>query len=234
MKKFKIIAVDDNKSYLDFLVEFFSKHKERYDLPKANCLYQFKDEYNVEFMLERINDVQPDVVLMDFSFDLTGKPADYGIELVQRIRSKFPNQPIIMLVGDEDADDDERWKRVNRSFDAGASAYIGKKEVTKCIEAINEVVKGDVYVSETNKETFLKWRKIRRTSPVDLTPRQREVLQLMSQDLTIGEAADKMIGEENEPITNHTVSFHLKNIKQRLNTKTLQGTIAKAIIEGII
>ena len=129
MKKIKIIAVDDDESYLESLKLFFSLHKERYDFPDTSRISKFQDEYNIEFMLEKIGKVEPDVVLMDFSFALANKPDDFGIELVRRIREKFPEQAIIMLVGDDDDEDEIRGGKIRRSFEAGAPhRSVGKPE----------------------------------------------------------------------------------------------------------
>jgi DNA-binding NarL/FixJ family response regulator len=234
MKKFTIIAVDDDESYLDSLKQFFSKHTDKYDLSSANCVFKLQDEYNIEYMLEKIENVQPDVVLMDFSFTLAGRPHDFGIELVHRIKMKFPDQKIIMLVGDDDEQDQVRWDKINRSFNAGATAYLGKKDITNCMEAIDEVVKGDVYLSESAQKAFFKAMKENGGAKEILTLRQREVLKLLSEDYSIAETAARLLAEGKKSVTPHVVNFHIQNIKQRLNTRTLHGSISKALRENII
>lgn len=231
-----IVAVDDSEEYLGSLKQIFKPYEEKYKLVK--CISKMKDEYNIEYMLQQIGHHSPDVILMDLSFAIYDRPHDFGIELVRRIRNKYEAQKVIMLVGDDNDNDQVRWEKIRRSFEVGAMAYLGKRDIASWMEAIDEVVNGDTYVSPRHMQSIL--RGIRNQSGATghaykLGNRQLEVLMHLSQDHTIKQVANLISrGEDKKPITIHAVNFHLRNIRAKLNANTLHGVIAKAIREKII
>jgi len=231
----KIIAVDDSKEYLQSLEQLFSPHSNRYHLAKS--ISEMKDEYNIEYLLKQIKEIQPHVVLMDLSFAIYNKPHDYGIELVRRILLKHPDQKIIMLVGDDNDDDQIRWEKIRRSFEVGAMAYLAKRDIALWMVAINEVVNGDSYASQSTLKTIIKnirGKNKNAFSTYKLGKRQLEVLTHLSKDKTLQQVADSIRGENGKSITIHTVNFHLRNIRAQFNANTLHGVVAKAIRENLI
>ncbi len=236
----KIIAVDDDSAYLDYLskVVFLPNDKE---FGLSLCISHMEDEYNIEFMLEKIGKIQPDVVLMDLSFALVGRPGDFGIELVKKILEKYPDQKIIMLVGDQNDSDPIRADKILRSFQAGAAAYIGKREIVNYREAILEVIHGDKYISKETSKILVKGigkdaAEARRK--YKLTDRHLEVLWLLSQDFDIANVASQMKNSKGEALKIDTINFHLKTIRSKLvegnGMRTLHGIVAKAIRVGLI
>lgn len=231
----KIIAVDDSKKYLQSLEQLFKPHAQRYQLVKS--ISEMIDEYNIEYMLKQINDIQPHVVLMDLSFAIYKKPHDYGIELVRRILLKYPEQKIIMLVGDDNDDDQMRWEKIRRSFEVGVMAYLAKRDIALWMEAIDEVVNGDSYASQSTLKTIinnLRAKNKNSFSSYNLGKRQLEILTHLSKDKTLQQVADSISGKNGKSITIHTVNFHLRNIRAQFNANTLHGVVAKAIRESLI
>lgn len=226
-----IVAVDDSKEYLEGLKSIFTD-EEQYHMAYGFSI--FEDEYNIEFMLQKIGVIQPDVILMDFSFILTGQPYDFGIELVRRILQLYPKQKIIMLVGDEDDSESDRWTKIRRSFAAGAQAYLSKQDISSWKDAISEVVNGENYINEHLIKTMLKGLRATTKQSYNISGRQREVLIHLAADKTAKQVADSIQGADGAKISVHTVNFHLRNIRSRLNCKTLHGVIAKALKEKII
>lgn len=227
-----IVAVDDSKPYLSTLQSKFEPYKDKYNL--AYCFNIFEDEDNIDFMLQKMGKIEPDVVLMDLSFVHANRPSDYGIELVRRILNKYPRQKIIMLVGDDDASNEERWNNIQRSFAAGAYGYLSKESIRNWRAAILDVVEGESYVNDRAMKAILNGLRMSIEPGYQLTPRQREVLVHLAADKTIQQTADSMTGADNKTLAVHTVNFHLRNVKGRLNCKTLHGLIAKAIRNKII
>ena len=239
----KLIAVDDDSAYLDSLSKaaFLQDNKE---FQLSLCISHMEDDYNVEFMLEKIGRIRPDIVLMDLSFKLVGRPTDFGIELVKKILEKYPDQKIIMLVGDEDDADPVRADKILRSFQAGAAAYIGKREIVNhrdaIVEAILEVIDGDKYISKETSRILVtgigKAAEGRRK--YKLTDRHLEVLWLLSRDYDIPNVASQMKNSKGESLKIHTINFHLKTIRSKLveadEMGTLHGMIAKALRLGLI
>lgn len=236
----KIIAVDDDTAFLDYLTrEVFPASDTEFKL--AQCISNMGDKYNIDFMLQKIKQIQPDVVFMDMSFTLVGKPQDYGVELVKIILARFPEQKILMLVGDGDFTEEEFFDKIFRSLQAGAAAYLGKREVLNCREAIKEVINGDKYISkETTKMLLMgiQGEALEARKKYKLTNRHIEVLWLFSQDLTAEKVAEQMTNSEGKALTVDAVHFHLKTIRRKLLGKktggTLHGLIAKALREKII
>ena len=231
-----IVAVDDSVEYLGSLKQIFKPYQQQYRLVK--CISEMKDEYNIEYMLQQIGQLSPDVVLMDLSFAIHQRPHDFGIELVRRILNKYSKQKVIMLVSDEDDSDQVRWNKIRRSFEAGAMAYLGKKDIASWMEAIDEVVNGDTYVSNRNVKFILQGIREQvdqRLEKYKLGNRQLEVLTHLSQDKTLKQVAESINGrEQGKPITVHAVNFHMRNIRAILDVHTLHGVVAKAIREKII
>ncbi len=228
----KIVAVDDNESYLESLKQRFEPHHDKFSL--VYCFHQFKDEYNVEFMLKKLKNIQPDAILMDLSFVLTGQSADYGITLVRRILAQFPQQDIIMLVGDDEDDDEQRWTKIRRSFEAGAKAYLGKRDINSWQEAINDVIRGENYVNKEAVKTILNGLRAKVEGRLNLSQRQLEVLTYLAADKNQKQVAHLMKGKDGKTISIHTVNFHLRNIRAQLNCATIHGLIAKALRLKII
>lgn len=228
----KVVAVDDSEEYLESIKPIFSPFKDSYQL--AYCFSKFSEEGNVEFMLERLGRIKPDVILMDYSFVLAGQTADYGVSLVNKILAKFPEQNIIMLVGDDADTVEERWKKIQRSFQAGAKAYLGKRDIAAWRDAIAEVVNGERFVDKRAVQTILNGIGKEVDDSFNLTERQKEILTHLATDKTIQQAASCIQGPNDKTITISAVNFHLRNIRARLHCKTLHGTIAKAIRKKII
>jgi len=229
-----IIAVDDSKEYLQSLKQIFKPHENQYRLVK--CISEMKDDDNIEYMLAQIKEIRPDVVLMDLSFAIHNKPKDFGIELVRRILLKYPEQKIMMLVGDDDDSNQVRWEKIRRSFEVGAMAYLGKRDIASWMEAIDEVVNGDTYVSQRTLKTIVGGLREQSKSSYKykLGKRQLEVLTHLSEDKTLQQVADSINGERGKSITIHAINFHLRNIRAKFNANTLHGVVAKAIRENLI
>lgn len=162
----------------------------------------------------------PDVILMDI-----GLPGMSGIEGIARIKSAAPQVYIIMLTVHEDND------KIFNALCAGASGYLLKPssaaQITGAIQAarqggasMNPQIAGKVLAMFT-----------RIAAPVTdygLTPREREILQYMAQDLNKPAIADRLF------LSIHTIDMHVRNIYTKLHVHTAPGAIAKALKEKII
>lgn len=236
----KIIAVDDDPAYLDFLATIvFPITDIQFKLMAR--ISHMEDKHNIEFLLEKIRNLNPDLVLMDMSFVLVNRPEDFGIQLVRTIRSVFPEQKIIMLVGDQGSDDKARANKIIRSFEAGALAYLEKREIAHYREAIEEVIHGDMYVSKSLSKLVLRdFSKNASAKIVEykLTQRHLELLHLLCEGLDITQIAEQMKKEDGKSLDINTVNFHLKTIRKNMfkdqEKTTLHGIVAKVLKEKII
>lgn len=101
---------------------------------------------NAAQALETIEKQQVDLAIIDISLD-----GPNGIQLTERIKSRHPNLPVLVLT----MHDEELY--VKRAFQAGAKGYVTKHEAAETvITAIHLILSGKDYISETMKQKFLK------------------------------------------------------------------------------
>ena len=166
--------------------------------------------------------LEPDVVIMDISM-----PDLNGIEATREIRSRAPNVKVVALSMYN------HNKLVLRMLKAGASAYLLKdcafEELNRAIEAVMD---NRTYlspgVSDILVESFI--RKGATGEPEtgpELTPREREVLQLIAEGKTTKQAASKL------NLSVKTVETHRQHIMDKLNIHTVAELTKYAIREGL-
>jgi DNA-binding NarL/FixJ family response regulator len=162
---------------------------------------------------------KPDVVIMDINM-----PGKTGIEAVKEIKEARPQTLIIMYTMFEN---DES---LFNSLCAGANGYILKKTSPfKLFEAINDVMEGGAPMSPSIAKRVLESFEIRKSGQsYNITPREREILQLLIKGYSI-----KIIAAELN-ISFDTARTHLKNIYPKLHVNCGKEAIAKVLRERII
>ena len=143
-------------------------------------------------LLEKAVQVQPDVVLLDLSMPILD-----GFEAGQRLKKLVPRAKLIVLTMTEDA---EVAADVLRSW---ASGFLLKKSASaELVKAIQEVLRGKTFVTTYLSQNLLnRFARDPQQRAKTLTPRQREVLQLLAEGRTMKEAADVL------NVTARTVHF---------------------------
>jgi DNA-binding NarL/FixJ family response regulator len=121
----------------------------------------------------------------------------------------------------------------NRAFDVGASGYVLKHSApSELITAIREALKGRTYITPMIAgdliESYTNDLYRQKDGIRELTPRQREVLQLLAEGYSAKEIADIL------NISHRTVEFHKYRMMEQLNIKTSAELIHYAIKHGII
>jgi DNA-binding NarL/FixJ family response regulator len=168
--------------------------------------------------------LRPDVVVMDI-----GMANLNGIEAAQQMTGDSPEIAVVML----SMHSDESY--VLRALKAGARAYLLKDSAeADLIKAVHAVAGGKSFFSPAVSKVLLDdyVRKLRRSGTEDaydlLTPREREVLQLIAE------------GKSNKDIANllnlsvYTVESHRSNLMEKLNVRGLPELILYAVRKGII
>ncbi|HQU85832.1 MAG TPA: response regulator transcription factor [Pyrinomonadaceae bacterium] len=175
----------------------------------------------VETALAKITSDKPDVILTDL-----GLPGMSGIEGIERFRQIFPEIPIIALtIYDND-------QQIFSALCSGASGYLLKNTPpARLLEALSEAVTGGSPMSPTIAARVVKL--FRKFSPPEtanyrLTPQETELLKLLTEGHHKKTAAREM------NISFHTVSFHLKNIYQKLQVHSKTEAVAKALRERLV
>lgn len=153
--------------------------------------------------LRRIPELLPDVVLMDI-----GLPDISGIECVKKLKPVCPNVEFIMCtIYDED-------EKVFQSLEAGANSYILKKSKPELLlSAIREVFEGGSPMSSdiARKIVARMQRNGQTRADYHITPREVEVLTMLSKGLTYSEVADQLF------ISVKTLKKHIYNIYEKLH-----------------
>lgn len=143
--------------------------------------------------------VLPHVVLMDLSM-----PEVDGVEATTRILAALPEVRIVMLTSFSEPE------HVNAALDAGAIGYLLKDtEPEEIIRAVKAAARGEAPFSPRAAGALLARRAERRTSET-LTPRERQILELVGQGL-----ANKQISRR-LGIREKTVKAHLTNVFRRI------------------
>ncbi len=172
-------------------------------------------------LLEAASRLRPDIIVVDI-----GMPLLNGLEAGRQIKQKMPQVKLIFLTVNEDPD------FVTEAFHAGASAYLLKKSIgSELFRAIQQVMNGDTYVTPLLEnqmvESFIKGPKRKKTFK-QLTPRQREVLQLLAEGHSMKQAAGIL------NVTQRTIAFHKYRMMEELGVKTNAELIQLALKEGLV
>ena len=221
-KKISLYLVDDDNEYLTSLEEYVKIYP---DFEIASSYSALETDGDVDDMIEDIKHWKPDVVLMDVSFAQCGRPLDFGITLTQKVKASFPDQKIIMLASDLE-NDHKQYEVIKRSFRAGATAYLSKSDVPNWPEGIKETMNGHKFVSHNMNGALLADFDV--AEQYNLGSREIEAILLLSQDMRIKAIAKEM------GMTFDGANFHIRNARMKLDVKTNQGLVAKALRESII
>jgi DNA-binding NarL/FixJ family response regulator len=181
--------------------------------------WQLKGAYeNVLSVQEHLVEHKPDLILMDIDM-----PGMSGIEAVAQIRALNATVPIIMLsVFDDNA-------HVLDAIRAGASGYLLKKHLTtKLFDSIDEVLSGGAPMSPSIARMVIASMQKTNENPYQLTPREKEILSLLSQANSY-----KIIASQSD-ISLDTVRTHIKKIYEKLQVHSQTEAVSKAIHEKLV
>ncbi len=175
----------------------------------------------MEEALRRLGAEMPDVVLCDI-----GLPGMDGIEGIKILKEKFPALLVIMLTI---YDDDER---IFNALCAGACGYLLKKTPPiRLLESLREAVAGGSPMSpEVARRVITLFREIRppERADYDLSPHELRLLKMLVEGHNYKTAAAE-IG-----VTVHAVSFHMRNIYEKLQVHSKSEAVAVAMRDRLV
>jgi DNA-binding NarL/FixJ family response regulator len=167
-----------------------------------------------EEALVDIPKVSPDVVLMDIKL-----PGMTGIECVAKLKEIMPAVQIIIVTVYEDSE------RIFRALRSGASGYLVKSgPPEKLLEAINDVSQGGSAMSTHIARKVVQHFHIvgpALTGTEQLSPREREVLEMLASGYIYKEIGDKL------NIATETVRTYVKHICQKMHVRNRLEAVAK-------
>lgn len=172
---------------------------------------------NGEELVEATARLKPDVVLVDISM-----PVLNGFDAVRRLRDGGSEAKIIFLTMHDDA------ALLSEAFYCGALGYVLKQAAgEELVNAIREVAHGNTYVSPLVTNLPPKSLTVQ-TQKTSITPRQREVLGLISRGLSMKEVASQL------NISTRTAESHKYEMMQTLGVETTAELIRYALRLGLI
>ena len=166
--------------------------------------------------------LKPDIIIMDI-----GMPGLNGIEATRQIAAEAPSTKVIAL----SMHSDKRF--VIEMLKAGASAYLLKDSASEELaSAIRTVISGKPYLSPNITDVVLKdyLSTVSKTEPnafTLLTPREREVLQLIAEGRTTKQIATALF------LSVKTVETHRQQIMEKLGLRSIAELTKYAIREGL-
>lgn len=171
-------------------------------------------------MLKEVGTSLPDVMLLDMNL-----PDLEGPDLARQLLKKFPAIKIIVLTSSDVT------VQVKKMLQIGCQGYLLKDSDDKTIvEAIEAVYNGGQFLSPVIQQQLVNdmFRNKNQKQNTLLTRREKEVLQLITQEYTNQEIADKLF------ISLHTVDNHRSSLLQKLDAKNTAGLVKKAIENGLV
>jgi DNA-binding NarL/FixJ family response regulator len=175
------------------------------------CVSQYA---NAEDALKDLPTVKPDVVLMDINL-----PGMNGVQCVRQLKTLAPAIQVMMLTVYEDTEN------IFSALQAGANGYLLKRTSSKeLLEAITEVHRGGspMTMHIARKVVQSLQQTAATAQPAEnLSEREQQVLDLLSQGLMYKEIAEKL------GISYETVHTYIRRIYEKLQVRTRTEAVAK-------
>ncbi|KPK12714.1 MAG: hypothetical protein AMJ56_04650 [Anaerolineae bacterium SG8_19] len=174
--------------------------------------------------VDKSNQHRPDVVVMDISMPLLN-----GLEATRRIKEQDSNIKVIILTMHADEE------YVLQGLRAGADGYLVKQTApAELVAAVQAAFHGDSFLSPSISRTVIKEyiRGVESNTEFDsyetLTDREREVLQLVAEGLSVREIAEHLY------ISEKTARAHRSNLMNKLELHNIAALTIYALRKGVI
>lgn len=211
MKKLRVLIADDHQIVVDGLRGLLGSE---FELAGTAA--------NGHELIEQARALAPDVIVADISMPILN-----GIDAVRKLREEGTTAKVVFLTMHPDA------TYLTRALEAGASGYVLKHAAAdELITAIRDAVAGRTFISPQLQNAPLAElldetrRRVKQT--IELTARQREILQLLAE----GKSAKEIGGILN--ISPRTVETHKYKMMDDLGVKSSAQLVQYALRHGLI
>ncbi len=210
----RILLADDHQILLDGIRQLIAKEEDMSVLEQAR---------HGEEVLAKLQKQKIDVVLLDINM-----PGKDGMEICQDIKDRFPTTKVLVLSMHTDAE------HITSMLKRGANGYVSKNAAfEEIVDAIRAVFHGETYFSNEISQSVMRnmagiTSAEEETITIRLSRREREVLNLIVEEFTTQEIAEKLF------ISIKTVETHRKNLLTKLNARNTAGLVRIAMEKGLI
>jgi DNA-binding NarL/FixJ family response regulator len=192
-------------------------------LERSDAIEIVGEASNGQEAVEMVTKLVPDLLIMDIMM-----PRLNGIQSAEHIRTlKLPvNILILSMYSDEGL--------IRQALKSGVKGYVLKSSVSnELLEAIQSISNGGTYlsteISALLKENVKSANRSEKINPLEaLSPREKEILQLITEEHTSAEIAKLLF------ISEKTVEKHRTNIMDKLKIHNLAGLVKFAIKHGLV
>lgn len=165
--------------------------------------------------IEMTGELSPDVIIMDVAM-----PGLNGIEATRQLQAGSVAPKVIALSGTATE------RSVQAMMEAGASAFVAKSSAfEELAEALKAVKSNQSYISPSLAPLMSSWKV--GAGEVQISPRERETLQLIAEGKSTKEIARTL------NLSVKTIETHRRNLMEKLNIDSVAGLTKYAIREGV-
>jgi|SRR5580692_561060 DNA-binding NarL/FixJ family response regulator len=163
--------------------------------------------------------LHPDVVVVD-----VGMPLLNGLDAARRIKEQLPNIKFVFLTMRDDPN------LAAAALELGAIGFVLKHSAgPELLKAVDYVLHGKPYVTpKLRAEDWVATKLRARQYSRDMTPRQKEVVQLLGEGRSIKEIADILA------LSEKTVEFHKHQIRELFNLHSTADLVLFAVKRGLV
>ncbi len=203
----KVIIADDHFLVLDGLELLLSTFDYVEKMARTANYFELKEVLNKETF---------DVLLLDIHF---GKHD--GRTIVNEIKSTFTKMKVIALTSHGDT------TTIKTAINAGFDGYLlkidGREQIDKALKA---ALKNETYFSPKTQQTYFEHNTAKKN--VDLTQREKEILELIVKEKTTREIAETLF------VSEKTIETHRGNIMLKMDVRNIAGMVRKAVMMGLV
>ncbi len=210
MRRQRVLLADDHTLLLDAFAKLLE--------PECEVVGTVADG---RALLAAAEELKPDVVVLDIAMPLLN-----GLDAGRQLKKALPDVKLIFLTMNQDP------AIASEAFRAGASGYLLKTSAgSELVKAIEVVTSGRSYVTPLVTQDLIESLMLgskQRKGAAALTPRQREVLQLLAEGYSMKGVAHIL------KVSSRTIAFHKYRMMERFRLKSNAELIRFAIRQVVV